>query len=44
MAELGWAEPGATPWLTHLYRDVHQAELAVEVRRGAKEQADDGQQ
>lgn len=29
---------------THLQRDVHKAKLAVEVRRGAQEQAYNGQE
>lgn len=48
-------EPGACGWaqakswghihrVTHLHRDVHEAKLTVEVRRGAKEQAHDGQE
>lgn len=37
----------AEPWgpnhrATHLHRDVHEAKLAVEVRRGTEKQAHDG--
>lgn len=32
MAELSQAEPGPLLRATHLYRDVHKAKLAVEVR------------
>lgn len=35
---------GHTHGATHLHGDVHEAKLTVEVRRGAKQQAHDGQE